>query len=233
MSKREEQRKIREQKQREAAQNQKRQRLMAKIAMYVLAPLMLIVVVYSFLGQGEVYSTVEVAESDHKRGNPNGIPLVVYADFQCPACANEYRFMTQAWNSIRSDVQLVFRHFPLSNAHPHAWTAATYAEAAGNQGKFWEMYDAMFVNQNYWSTLSAEGVAAEFDGYLAQLNLDIDQAHADMESDELIQKIRNDQRGGNRSGVRSTPTLFLNGKLMPIPRSASDITSMVQEALAS
>lgn len=233
MNKREEQRKIREQKQREAAINQKRQKFIAKIAMYAVLPLMLIVGVYSFLGQGTVYSPVEVAENDHTRGNPNGMPLVVYADFQCPACANEYRLMSQAWNSIRSDVQLIFRHYPLSNAHPHAWTAATYAEAAGLQGKFWEMYDTMFVNQTYWSGLSATDVEAEFDGYLAQLDLDIDKAHTDMESDELIQKIRNDQRGGNRSGVRSTPTLFLNGKLMPIPRSSSEIVTMVKDALSS
>ncbi|MDX1492291.1 MAG: thioredoxin domain-containing protein [Pseudohongiellaceae bacterium] len=230
MSKREEQRKIREQKQKEAAARQKRQQFMTKLAMYVLAPLVLAAVVYTYLGQGEVYSPVEISETDHTRGNPNGLPLVVYADFQCPACANEYQHMTQAWNRISSDVQLVFRHFPLSNAHPHAWTAASYAEAAGRQGKFWEMYDALFVNQSYWSTLSPAAVEMEFDGYLTLIGVDLEQAHLDLEDETLTQKIRNDQRGGNRSGVRSTPTLFLDGKLMPIPRSARDIINMVAEA---
>jgi protein-disulfide isomerase len=233
MSKREEQRIIREQKQREETSRQQRQTLLTKIAMYVIAPIVVIGLAYSFLSQGEVYSTVEVADVDHTRGNPNGIPLVVYADFQCPACANEYRFMSQAWNSIRTDVQLIYRHYPLSNAHPHAWTAATYAEAAGRQGKFWDMYDALFMNQTYWSALSSADAEAEFDGYLTQLGLDIEKAHADIQSDELIQKIRNDQRGGNRSGVRSTPTLFLNGKLVPIPRSAADIVNMVKEEISS
>lgn len=233
MSKREEQRKIREQKQLEQTSRQQRQKVVAKIALYVIAPLVVIGLIYSFLNQGQVYSTVEVADVDHTRGNPNGMPLVVYADFQCPACANEHRFMAQAWNSISADVQLIYRHFPLSNAHPHAWTAATYAEAAGRQGKFWEMYDALFINQTYWSALSSADAEAEFEGYLTQLGLDVEQARTDIQSDELIQKIRNDQRGGNRSGVRSTPTLFLNGKPVPIPRSATDIVNMVKAELSS
>lgn len=231
MSKRDEQRQIREQKQREAAQRAVRQKFLAKIAMFVLAPLVVITVVYSLLGQGQVYSPIEISESDHIRGNPEGVKLVVYADFQCPACANEHLLLSQAWNSISSKTQMVFRHYPLSNAHPHAWTAATYAEAAGNQVKFWDMYDLLFINQTYWSTLNSAGVTAEFEGYLAQLDLDVEKARADIQSDELLQKIRNDQRSGNRAGVRSTPTLFVNGQLMPIPRSAADIVNMVNAAV--
>lgn len=230
MSKRDEQKQIREQKQREAAQRAVRQKLLAKIAMFVLAPLVVIVVAYALLSQGPVYSPVEITELDHTRGNPEGVKLVVYADFQCPACANEHQLLAQAWNSISSKTQMVFRHYPLSNAHPYAWEAATYAEAAGNQGKFWEMHDLLFINQTYWSTLNPEGVTAEFEGYLTQLGLNLELARADIRSDPLIEKIRNDQRSGNRSGVRSTPTLFVNGQLMPIPRSAADIVNMINTA---
>lgn len=230
MSKRDEQKQIRDQKQREAAQRATRQKLLAKIAMFVLAPLVVIAVLYTLLGQGEVYSPIEISETDHTRGNPEGVKLVVYADFQCPACANEHLLIAQAWNSISSKTQMVFRHYPLSNAHPHAWEAATYAEAAGNQGKFWEMYDLLFINQTYWSTLDSEGVTAEFEGYLAQLDLNVEQARADISSAALVEKVRNDQRSGNRSGVRSTPTLFINGQLMPIPRTAADIVNMVNKA---
>jgi protein-disulfide isomerase len=228
MSKRDEQKKIREQKQRDADQRTTRQKLLAKIAMFVLGPLVLIAVLYGMLGQGEVYSPVEIAEFDHTRGNPEGVKLVVYADFQCPACANEHQLLSQAWNAISDKTQFVFRNYPLSGTHPHAWEAATFAEAAGRQGKFWEMYDLLFVNQAYWSTLSE--VTTEFEGYLTQLELDVEQARLDIQSDDLLQKIRNDQRSGTRSGVRSTPTLFLDGRLVPTPTTTLQILEMINEA---
>lgn len=233
MSKREEQKKVREQKQREAEQRSARQKLVAKVAMFVLAPLVIIVVLYAMMGQGEVYSPIEIAEVDHVRGNPEGVKLVVYADFQCPACANEHMLLAQAWNSIADRTQMVFRHYPLTATHPHAWTAATYAEAAGRQGKFWEMYDLLFINQAYWSTLGDAAARAEFEGYIDQLDLNVEQAREDIRADDLIQKIRNDQRSGTRSGVRSTPTLFVDGRLVPIPRTAADIVALINEATAS
>ncbi|MDP1931585.1 MAG: thioredoxin domain-containing protein [Gammaproteobacteria bacterium] len=231
MSKREEQKKIREQKQRESEQRTARQKLVAKIAMFVLGPLLVITVIYAMMGQGEVYSPIEIAEVDHVRGNPEGVKLVVYADFQCPACANEHLLMAQAWNSIANRTQMVFRHYPLTTTHPHAWTAATYAEAAGRQGKFWEMYDLLFVNQAYWSTLG--DVRAEFEGYIAQLGLDVERARVDIRADDLIQKIRNDQRSGTRSGVRSTPTIFVNGRLVPTPRTTAEIVALINAATAT
>ncbi len=231
MSKREEQKKIREQKQRESEHRSARQKLVAKIAMFVLGPLLVILLLYVIMGQGEVYSPIEIAEVDHVRGNPEGVKLVVYADFQCPACANEHLLIAQAWNSIADRTQMVFRHYPLTATHPHAWTAATYAEAAGRQGKFWEMYDLLFINQAYWSGLG--DVRAEFEGYIQQLGLDVEQAREDIRAEDLIQKIRNDQRSGTRSGVRSTPTLFVNGRLVPIPRTSAEVVALINDATAS
>lgn len=233
MNKREEQKKIREQKQREAEQRSARQKLVAKVAMFVLTPLIIIVVLYAMMGQGEVYSPIEIAEVDHVRGNPEGVKLVVYADFQCPACATEYMLMAQAWNSISDRTQMVYRHYPLTATHPHAWTAATYAEAAGRQGKFWEMYDLLFINQAYWSTLGDTAVRAEFEGYIEQLDLDVEQARVDIRAEDLIQKIRNDQRSGTRSGVRGTPTLFVDGRLVPTPRTSAEVVALINEAAAS
>jgi len=231
MSKREEQRRIREDKQRSAEQRTARQKLISKIAVMVLAPLLVILVLYALMFQGPTYSPVEIAEVDHTRGNPEGVKLVVYADFQCPACATEHLLMAQVWNSISDRTQMVFRHYPLTGTHPHAWRAATYAEAAGRQGMFWEMYDLLFINQAYWSTLT--DVDAEFEGYLDQLGLNLEQARADLEDETLIQKIRNDQRSGTRSGVRSTPTLFVDGRLVPTPRTASELTALINDAAAS
>lgn len=228
MSKRDEQKRIREQKQREAQQRAGRQKVLGKVAMFVLAPLVLIAMAYVLLGQGQVYSPVEIAGNDHVRGNPEGVKLVVYADFQCPACATEHAVMAQAWDRISGNVQMVFRHYPLSNSHPHAWEAATFAEAAGRQGKFWEMYDVLFVNQNYWSTLG--NVTAEFEGYAQQLGLNLEQIRQDVRSDEVTQKVRNDQLGGTRAGVRSTPTIFVDGRLVPTPRTVAELISVVGAA---
>ena len=90
------------------------------------------------------------------------------------------------------------------------------------------MYDLLFINQTYWAGLPA--IEPEFDGYLTQLGLDLAKAHLDIESEDLIQKIRNDQRSGTRAGVRSTPTMFLNGRMAPTPRTAVELITMVNEA---
>jgi len=229
MSKRDEQRRIREQKQQAAEVQAIRNKNLVKWSLYIGVPLLLAIIIYALIAQGRTYSPAVIAPDDHVRGDPEGVTLMVYADFQCPACATEHRIMAQAWNNISSKAQQVFRHYPLTNVHPHAWTAALYSEAAGRQGKFWEMHDLLFVNQAYWSTLA--DVDEEFDAYLQDLDLDIEQAQEDMRSDALIQKIRNDQRGGTRAGVRSTPALFVNGRLVPVPRNATELVNLVNQAL--
>ncbi|MFT4671385.1 MAG: protein-disulfide isomerase, partial [Pseudohongiellaceae bacterium] len=157
------------------------------------------------------------------------VTIVVYADFQCPACATENETMTRLWPSIRDKAHLIFRHFPITSAHPHTWTASLYAEAAGNQGKFWEMHDYLFATQSIWASLPSFAAEQEFESYALELSLDIDQMKVDMESDELIRKVRNDQRSGNSSGVLSTPALFINGKLLARP-SRDRIVEAVEEA---
>jgi protein-disulfide isomerase len=86
----------------------------------------------------------------------------------------------------------------------------------------------LFLNQAYWSAMTS--VEAEFDGYLEQLGLDVSQAHEDMKSDAIIQKIRNDQRGGTSAGVRGTPALFVNGRLTPVPQNPADLIALVNRA---
>lgn len=231
MNKREQQRLIREQKQQEAEKKAKIRKNMTRLAMVVVIPLVIISVIYGLMGQGEVLPPDQVSERDHVKGNPDGVTLVVYADFQCPACATEHNMMNQAWPRIAQNAQVVFRHYPLTSSHRHAWTAALYAEAAGQQGKFWEMHDQLFLNQAYWSSMA--DVEDEFDGYLEQLGLDVAQAREDMRSDEIIQKVRNDQRGGTSAGVRSTPALFVNGRLTPVPQNPVDMIALVNRARES
>ncbi len=228
MNKRDERRLIREKKQQAAEARTKRNKMLMQWSFYIGIPLLLAIIIYALIAQGRTYPPGVIAPDDHVRGNPEGVTLMVYADFQCPACATEHKIMAQAWSNISSKAQQIFRHYPLTNVHPHAWTAALYAEAAGRQGKFWEMHDVLFVNQAYWSALA--NVEDEFDAYLQELDLDIDQARQDMASDALIQKIRNNQRGGTRAGVRSTPALFVNGRLVSVPRTATELISLVNQS---
>ena len=134
--------------------------------------------------------------------------------------------MTRIWPQLRDRAHLVFRHFPITTAHPHSWEASLYAEAAAKQGRFWEMHDYLFATQAIWSGLPT--VEDEFDSYALELNLDLDQLHADIAADETVLKVRGDQRGGNASGVRSTPAVFINGRLLARPTD-DRITEVVAE----
>ncbi len=228
MNKREQQRKIKEQKEQAAKQRQKTQKLFGKIAIFGALPLLLLLAVYTLLSQGPTYSPVEIAENDHLRGNPqNPVSIVVYADFQCPACATENETMTQLWPSVRDKAHLVFRHFPITAAHPNSWTASLFAEAAGKQGKFWEMHDFLFATQQIWSPMRP--AEPEFEAYALELSLDVDQLKQDIQSEEVISKIRNDQRGGNSAGVLSTPAVFVNGKLLSRPTRERIIEAVEEE----
>ena len=225
MNKREQQRIIKEEKQRAAHQREKISATVRKTVFFVVIPLLVVFTAYVLLSQGATYSTTEIAENDHIR-EPGAKPvsIVVYADFQCPACATENRTILQAWPSIRDSAQLVFRHFPVTNTHRHAWTASLYAEAAGKQNRFWEMHDFLFATQTDWSNLPE--VENEFDAYALELNLDIEQLHLDIASEEVVMKVRNDLRGGTASGVRGTPTLFVNGRQLNNPSRARIIDAV-------
>ncbi|MGM0634283.1 MAG: DsbA family protein [Pseudomonadota bacterium] len=227
-NKKEEQRRIREQKQQAAARKAKLQKTATRLLAVIGIPLLVIAVLYGISSRGTTYPPDQVAETDHTRGNPEGTILMVYADFQCPACATEAELLSRAWPRIADEVLMVYRHFPLTDSHPHAWEAALYAEAAGRQGQFWGMYDLLFANQNYWSGL--RDITDEFDGYLEQLGLDVARAHQDMEDETLRQKVRSDQRGGTRAGVRGTPALFVNGRQVRTPGNVADLLALVRNA---
>ena len=228
MNKREQQRIIKEEKQRAAHQREKISATVRKTVFFVVIPLLVVFTAYVLLNQGTTYSTTEIAENDHVR-EPGAKPvsIVVYADFQCPACATENQTILQAWPSIRDSAQLVFRHFPVTNTHRHAWTASLYAEAAGKQNRFWEMHDYLFATQPDWSNLSE--VENEFDAYALELNLNIEQLHLDIASEEVVMKVRNDLRGGTASGVRGTPAVFVNGRQLNNPSRARIINAVNDE----
>ena len=134
------------------------------------------------------------SEQDHRRGS--GPLTIVYADFECPYCAAlEHRLRSLA-------VEVVFRHFPVRSSHPRAWPAACAAEAAGLQGRFWEMHDLLFDDQ-----------ARLEDPHLwdraRRLELDVDRFDADRRGDAVRDRVKADFRSGVRAGVVTTPTVFV------------------------
>ncbi len=160
----------------------------------------------------------QIVATDHIRGSETAtVTLVEYGDFQCPACAYYHPLIEQLITSNSSTtLRFVFRHFPLTN-HANAMPAAQSAEAAGKQGKFWEMYSMIYENQKAWeSSTTAKNI---FIGYAKELGLDEAKFMADYESDETKNKISNDHRGGLKAGVNSTPTFFVNGKKINNPQS--------------
>jgi protein-disulfide isomerase len=147
-----------------------------------------------------------VLDHDHKQGNPSAIiELVEYADFQCSFCGLACPIVKNIQKKFENELMFVFRHFPLSSIHAHAKLAAVAAEAAGRQGKFWEMHDMLYENQHelHLSALNA------YAGYIGLNEL---QFYKDMEDEKLFEKVKLDFESGLRSGVTQTPTFFINGE---------------------
>jgi protein-disulfide isomerase len=135
------------------------------------------------------------ADDDHRRG-PAGTPLLIeYADFECPFCAVE------AARLSRMPVQVVFRHFPVRSSHPRAWAAASAAEAAAAQDRFWEMHDSLFGDQGRLEDPHLWHRAA-------QLGLDLERFEGQRRSEEVVARVRRDFHSGVRAGVVTTPALF-------------------------
>jgi protein-disulfide isomerase len=228
-SKKEERRKHKEDLQAAAKRKQKWSSLLLKGALVLLIPLVLYVFLQGLFNNAPALPPDVVSEADHVRGNPDAsLTLTVYADFQCPACLTETEIISRAWLQISDKVKLVFRHYPL-DIHNHAFLAARYAEAAGRQDKFWEMHDVLYANQVLWSAVADP--VAQFDGYATDLSLDMEQLKADIDLPEVRNKIIADQRGGISAGVRSTPSLFLNGRIISNPQSANELVQRVNRAL--
>jgi len=174
-------------------------------------------------------ATEQPLSAEWSRGNAESKVVVIeYSDFQCPACRAYEPLVNQLYKEFGDRVLFVYRHFPLFSIHPNADGAARAAEAAGQQGKFWEMHDLLFVNQSSWSKLvNAESV---FTGYAEKLGLSLDAYTAAFESAEARQSVADDYARGLKMGVNSTPTFFLNGSKIR-PSSYDEFRLLLEAAL--
>jgi protein-disulfide isomerase len=150
---------------------------------------------------------VPVTAVDHALGSEHSpVTVVEYGDFECPICKQAAPAVKLVLERFGARIRFVFRHFPVESAHPHAMHAAQAAEAAGGQGKFWQMHDLLFDNQRHLKI-------ANLREYAQRLDLDMPRFIAEMDDEIYLQRVREQMDGGKRSHVRGTPTFYINGVL--------------------
>jgi len=170
------------------------------------------------------------AEAPHIRGNPDApVTLEEYGDFQCPPCGMFSAFLGQLEKEYDSRLRVVFRNFPLK-IHEHAREAAVAAEAAGLQGRFWEMHDVLYREQDSWS--KAPNVRELFESYAGTIGLDLDKFKKDMDGEQASARVDADRQRGESLGIQLTPTLFINNQpLDPKDKSPEGIRAEINAAL--
>lgn len=149
---------------------------------------------------------IPVSSSDHIQGNENAsLTLVEYGDYECPFCGMAYPIVKRIQQHFGERLRFVFRNFPLVDNHPHAGIAAMTAEFAATEGKFWEMHDLLYENQNFLEL-------SDLMNYAKSLKISAAELQTAIENETFVEKIKNDFMGGVRSGVNGTPTFFINEK---------------------
>jgi protein-disulfide isomerase len=146
---------------------------------------------------------------DHVRGTPHAPLILEYGDYECPYSRAAYREIEKVEHQLSGQVRFAFRHFPLTQIHPHAAEAAAAAEAASLQGRFWEMHDVLYHRQK---ALEDDDLRA----YADELGLDVDRFDRDRIGDPVLRRVARDMSSGIASGqVLGTPTLFIAGVVYP------------------
>jgi len=158
-----------------------------------------------------VVTGVPGADPPHVLGPANApVKLEEFGDFECPPCGIFHPILEQMRTEFGDKLQITFREFPLVPTHQHALPAASAAEAAGLQGKFWEMHDLIYEHQNDWK--KEFDVRPIFEGYAKQIGLDVERFKRDVGSDAVALRIMQDGKRGHSLGVKGTPTVFMNGR---------------------
>lgn len=177
-------------------------------------------------------SSASVTNFTKGAGN-KGVTLVEYGDFQCPVCGQYWPFIQQIKQKYGDDITFQFRHFPIDSIHPNARAAHRAAQAAGNQGKFFEMHDKLYENQSSWSNSS--NARAVFETYATQIGLNMETFNTDFASEETNEIINADVSEGKSLGVTGTPTFLLNGRTLEDSerRSFEDLVNAIDKEIAA
>lgn len=169
--------------------------------------------------------SVPLSAVDHVLG-PEHAPVTVveYGDFECPNCKQAAPAVKLLLERFAEQVRFAFRHYPLEEVHPHALLAALAAECAGAQGQFWPMYDLLFENQLHLKSNNLRS-------YAERLPIDMVRYTAEMDDQVYLQRIREHQRSARDSGVRGTPTFFINGRIHDVSFGMHSLFDAVQVLL--
>lgn len=169
-----------------------------------------------------------VRPSDHRQGNPDAkATLIEYGDFQCPACGAVEPLLERLLAEHASEVQLIFRNFPLPQ-HRNAELMARAAEAADKQGKYFELHDVIYAKQAEWSESAKARELVE--DYARELGLDVERFTADLFAQAVTDRIASDKADTRTLRLEGTPTFFLNGALLANPPSYEALVTAVQAA---
>ena len=171
------------------------------------------------------------ALSEHKEEGTSGVVLIEYGDFQCPACGQYYPVVKQLKEQYKGKVTFQFRHLPLTEIHQNALISSRAAEAAGLQGKFFEMHDKLYEGQQTWS--SSTNPTPIFEGYAQALGLDMNKFREDMRSEQVNDTIQADRAEAKKQNYQSTPTFVLDGKKIENPESMQEFTKVLDDAIAA
>ena len=174
------------------------------------------------------------AQPPHVKGRQSApVVLEEFGDYQCPPCGMMHPVLKKITEDYGERVAVVFRNFPLQKIHKNAFSAARAAEAAGVQGRFWEMNDIIYKNQKQWS--ESPEPRPLFESYARQLGLDIDKFKADADKPETAARIMADFQRGDALGVTGTPSIFLNGRQLPVESALSEpkLRAEIDAALAA
>lgn len=165
---------------------------------------------------------------------PDNAPVLLeeFGDLQCPPCAALHPELEKIEKEYGQRVRLIFRHFPLTQVHPYALDAALAAEAAGEQGKFWEMHDWMYREQQNWS--QTPNARQLFLQQAQDMGLNLEKFRQDLNSAEVKQRVILDYKRGLSLGVTGTPTLFVNGRMIQTEQMTDDgLHAAINSALAA
>jgi len=169
--------------------------------------------------------TVPINPTDHVLGTEHAaVSVVEYGDLECPNCKQAAPAVKMLLEHFKGRVQVAFRHFPLEEVHPHALGAAEAAECAGAQRQFWPMHDLLFDNQPHLKL-------PQLRSYAERLQLDMARYDLEMNDHAYLQRIREHMRSGRDSGVRATPTFFVDGKLKDVSFGMHSLFDAVEAAL--
>ena len=169
--------------------------------------------------------TVPVNATDHILGAAHAsVAVVEYGDFECPNCKQAAPAVKMILGHFAGRIRFVWRHFPLEEVHAHALHAALASEAAGAQRKFWPMHDVLFDNQSHLKD-------AQLERYAGDLQLDVARFRSDMAHDAYLQRVREHLADARQSGVRSTPTFFVNGAMQDVSFGLQALHQRVEQAL--